>query len=110
MVEFCKKFNEHTKKLTPGMPIPVNLTAFEDRTYEFTTKTPPTSWYLMQASGIDKGTTAPGKTVVGEVSVKQIYEIAKIKQTDEHLSDLSLESLCKSIRSTATSMGLQTVR
>jgi large subunit ribosomal protein L11 len=110
MVEFCKKFNDDTKKLTPGMPIPVNLTAYEDRTYEFTTKTPPTSWLLKQVSGITKGTTHPGKTIVGEVSSKQIYEIAKIKAHDEHLSHIPMEGLCKSIKSTATSMGLKTVR
>jgi large subunit ribosomal protein L11 len=109
MVEFCKKFNEHTKKLTPGMPTPVMLTAFEDRTYDFKTKTPPTTWLLKQVSGVQKGTTAPGKELVGEVSSKQIYEIAKIKVQDEHLSDISLESLCKSIKATATSMGLKTV-
>jgi|TARA_B110000091_G_scaffold72895_1_gene80349 large subunit ribosomal protein L11 len=109
MVEFCKKFNEHTKKLTPGMPTPVMLTAFEDRTYDFKTKTPPTTWLLKQVSGVEKGTTAPGKELVGEVSSKQIYEIAKIKVQDEHLSDISLESLCKSIKATATSMGLKTV-
>ena len=109
MVEFCKKFNDQTKTLTPGMPIPVTLTAFEDRTYEFKTKTPPTMWFLKQVAGVQKGTTYPGKTVVGEVSSKQIYEIAKIKLQDEHMQHIPIESVCKSIKSTATSMGLKTV-
>ena len=66
-------------------------------------------WFLKQVPGIQKGTTHPGKTVVGEVSSKQIYEIAKIKLQDEHMQHIPIESVCKSIKSTATSMGLKTV-
>lgn len=109
MAEFCKKFNDETAKLTPGMPIPTLLTAYEDRTYKFEMKTPPTSWFLKQVAGVDKGSNNPGKEEVGKVSVKQIYEIAKIKKTDDHQFLVPLESLSRSIASTAKSMGLKVV-
>ena len=109
MAEFCKKFNDDTAKLTPGMPIPTLLTAYEDRTYKFEMKTPPTSWFLKQVAGVDKGSNNPGKEEVGKVSVKQIYEIAKIKKTDDHQFLVPMESLSRSIASTAKSMGLKVV-
>ena len=109
MAEFCKKFNDDTAKLTPGMPVPTLLTAYEDRTYSFEMKTPPTSWFLKQVSGVDKGSKTPGKEFVGKVSVKHIYEIAKIKKTDAHQALVPIESLSRSVASTAKSMGLRVV-
>ena len=107
MVEFCGKFNEATAGLKAGIPAPVTLTAFDDRTFSFVVKTPPTAYLLRQAAEVDKGASEPGKDTVGTVSARQIYEIAKVKQTDEHLRDQSLEALSKSIVGTAYSMGLE---
>ena len=109
MAEFCKKFNDETSSLVPDMPLPVTLTAYEDRTYDFVTRTPSASFYLKKAAGLEKGSKTPGKDVVGDVSVRAIYEIAKIKKTDKHLQALSEEALTKSIVSTAKSMGLRVV-
>ena len=89
-------FNEKTSHLKE-VPIPVNLTAFENRTFEFKTKTPPTTWFLKQCAKN------------GRVSVKAIYEIAKIKLTDEHLKHLSEKSMCSQIAGTAASMDLQVI-
>mmetsp|Transcript_16022 Transcript_16022/g.18118 ORF Transcript_16022/g.18118 Transcript_16022/m.18118 type:complete len:147 (-) Transcript_16022:645-1085(-) len=107
MMEFCKTFNARTVEIKDNTPIPVTLTAFEDRSFDFVTKTPPTSWFLKQAAGIEKGASKPGEEIAGTVSIKHIYEIAKIKQTDEHLSHIHLQGLVKSIMSTSKSMGIQ---
>src|SRR6185312_14171335 len=66
-----------TQKLEPGMPIPVIITAYADRSFTFVTKTPPNSYFLMKAAGIEKGSQTPGKGTVGKVSMKQIREIAE---------------------------------
>uniref|UniRef100_A0A7S3LP89 Large ribosomal subunit protein uL11m n=1 Tax=Aplanochytrium stocchinoi TaxID=215587 RepID=A0A7S3LP89_9STRA len=106
MMEFCKSFNARTINLKDNVPTPVNLTAFEDRSFEFKTKTPPTSWLLKQAAGIEKGAAKPGEETVGTVSIKHVYEIAKIKKTDEHLQHIHMKGLVKSIISSAKSMGI----
>ena len=62
IMEFCKAFNAQTQSLEPGMPIPVVITAFADRTFTFTTKTPPASYFLKRAAGLDKGNATPGRT------------------------------------------------
>ena len=112
MVEFCKQFNDRTAKYNKdrNIPIPVNLTAYEDRTYDFMIKTPPTVWFLKQAAGISKCATQPGKETVGEVSIRAIYEIAKIKKQDYYLQLHSLESLASSIIGTAKSIGMEVRR
>uniref|UniRef100_A0A7S2STT6 Large ribosomal subunit protein uL11m n=1 Tax=Rhizochromulina marina TaxID=1034831 RepID=A0A7S2STT6_9STRA len=107
MMEFCKAFNQATEQLAPNTPIPVRLTAMTNRTFTFVTKSPPTSWFLKRCAGIDKGAQRPGHSVVGSVSVQQVYEIAKAKQQDDHLQHLHLKSLCQSIIASATSMGIQ---
>ncbi len=77
IMEFCKQFNARTQKLEPGMPIPVVITAFADRSFTFVTKTPPASFFLKKAAGIEKGTGTPGlDTPIGKVTKKQIREIA----------------------------------
>ena len=109
MVEFCKQFNDRTAKWNKdrNITIPVNLTAYEDRTYNFVTKSPPAVWFLKQASNVSKGATEPGKETVGKVSIRAIYEIAKIKKRDDHLKLHSIEALSASIIGTAKSMGME---
>lgn len=109
MMEFCKSFNERTAIFTPNTPIPVVLTAMADRTFTFSTKTPPTSWFLKRAAGLTAGSPLAGQETVGSVHLRQIYEIAKVKQQDDLVSYIDLEPLCKSIIGTAQSMGIKVV-
>src|SRR6202048_712995 len=74
IMEFCKAFNAATQNLEPGMPIPVVITAFADRSFTFVTKSPPNSYFLKKAAGITKGITTPGKGTVGSVTMAQIRE------------------------------------
>ena len=109
MAEFCKQFNEATKNLDKEIPIPVVLSAFSNRSFTFQCKTPPTSWFLKKCAGIETGAGRPGHDIVGNVHVKQIYEIAKVKLKDEHLSHLQEETMCRMIAASAGSMGIKVV-
>lgn len=109
MAEFCKQFNDKTKEYEKDIPLPVELSAFSNRTFTFVVKTPPTSWFLKRCAGIEDGSKRPGHEIVGQVHVKQIYEIAKAKQADGHLAKIKLESLARSIVGSASSMGLEIV-
>src|SRR3569832_180653 len=83
IMEFCKAFNAQTQKLEPGMPIPVVITAYADRSFTFITKTPPNSYFLKKAAGITKGSTNVGKgAAVGRITTAQLREIAEIKMKD----------------------------
>ena len=107
IMEFCKAFNAQTQKLEPGMPIPVVITAYADRSFTFVTKTPPNSYFLMKAAGIEKGAQTPGKGTVGKVTMKQIREIAQKKMQDLNAKDL--EGACHMVVGSARSMGLEVV-
>lgn len=109
MMEFCKSFNDRTKSIVEGTPIPVRLTAMNDRSFTYETKTPPASWFLKKAAGIDKGAKQPGQQTVAQLSMKHLYEIAKVKLEDEHMKHISVESYCKSLIGTAHSMGIKVV-
>jgi large subunit ribosomal protein L11 len=107
IMEFCKAFNAQTQGLEPGMPIPVVITAYADRTFSFVTKTPPVTYFLKKAAGVQKGTTTPGKGTVGKVTMKQIREIAEKKMQDLNANDVDAAS--SMIIGSARSMGLQVV-
>lgn len=107
-IDFCKDFNARTANFTPGVPIPVLLTVKPDRTFTYEMKSPPTTWLLKQAAGVEKG-AADGKTKVGKISLKHVYEIAKVKKTDPRLGRMELESVCKGVIGTAASMGIEVV-
>ena len=107
IMEFCKAFNARTQGMEPGMPIPVVITAYGDRSFTFETKTPPNSYFLMKAAGIEKGATAPGKGTVGRVTMKQIREIAEKKMPDLNAKDL--EGAARMLAGSARSMGLEVV-
>jgi len=109
MAEFCKQFNEVTKNLEKETPIPVVLSAFSNRSFTFQCKSPPTSWFLKKCAGIETGAGRPGHDIVGNVHVKQIYEIAKVKLKDEHLSGLKEETMCRMIAASASSMGIKVI-
>jgi large subunit ribosomal protein L11 len=108
IMEFCKTFNAQTQGLEPGMPIPVVITAFSDRTFTFITKTPPVSYFLKKASGVAKGSQTPGKGgTVGQISMEQIREIAAKKMQDLNANDV--EAACSMIVGSARAMGLKVV-
>ena len=108
IMEFCKAFNAATQGMEPGMPIPVVITAFADRTFTFTTKTPPASYFLKKAAGLDKGSQTPGKGGrAGQVTTAQLREIAEAKMADLNANDV--EAAVKMVRGSATSMGLEVV-
>lgn len=106
IMEFCKAFNEKTKG-QEGTVIPAVITVYADRTYTFITKTPLTSFLLKQAAQIAKGSGEPNRTKVGEVTRKQINEIARIKMPDLNANDL--EAAIEMIEGTARSMGITIV-
>lgn len=106
IMEFCKAFNAATQSMDPGTPVPVLITAYEDKSFTFVTKTPPASYYLKQFAKIQKGSSATKKeAVIGKVTMAQCEEIAKIKMVDLNANDLA--AAAKIIRGTAESMGLQ---
>jgi large subunit ribosomal protein L11 len=107
IMEFCKAFNASTQNLEPGMPIPVVITAFADRTFTFATKTPPASYLLKRAAGLAKGNSTPGRATSGKVTRAQVREIAEQKMQDLNANDI--EAAIKMISGSATSMGLEVV-
>ena len=108
IMAFCKEFNALTQQLEPGMPIPVVITAFGDRTFTFVTKTPPNTHFLKKAAGITKGTTTPGKgAAVGRVTHTQLREIAEIKMKDMNANDIDAD--VRMLTGSARSMGLTVV-
>lgn len=108
-MDFCKEFNARTAHVEPGVPTPTLITVQPDRTFTFVTKTPPASYFLKKAAGIEKGTGRPGHEVTGTISLKHVYEIAKIKATDEHMKNIPLESIARMIVGSARSLGVQVI-
>ena len=105
IMEFCKAFNAQTQNMEPGMPVPVVITAYADRSFTFITKTPPVSYFLKKAAGIEKGSKEPGKDPVGKVTMAQVREIAQKKMQDLNAADV--EAAAAMIAGSARSMGLQ---
>ncbi|MGE0309308.1 MAG: 50S ribosomal protein L11 [Acidimicrobiia bacterium] len=104
IMEFVKAYNAATESQV-GTVVPVEITVYEDRSFTFVLKTPPTPVLLRQAIGLDKGSTTPGKTTVGKVTEAQIEDVAKIKMPDLNANDL--EAAKQQVRGTARSMGLK---
>ena len=104
---FVREFNERTKKMDEGTVVPVLITVFKDKSFNFVVKTPPASYLLKKAAGIAKGSGAPNKEKVGKVTPKQIEEIARIKLAD--LNAYDVEAAKKIIAGTAKNMGLEIV-
>jgi large subunit ribosomal protein L11 len=105
IMEFCKAFNAFTQTMEQGTPIPVVITAYSDRSFSFVTKTPPASYYLRKAVGLEKGSGEPGRVVAGQVTQAQLREIAEAKMVDLNANDI--EAAMKIIAGSARSMGLE---
>jgi large subunit ribosomal protein L11 len=105
IMEFCKTFNAQTQNLEQGMPLPVVITVYSDRSFTFITKTPPATVLLKKAAGIDKGSGTPNTNKVGKVDRAQIEEIARTKMPDLTAADLDAAVRC--IAGSARSIGLE---
>lgn len=106
IMEFCKAFNAQTQSLEKGMPVPVVITVYGDRSFTFITKTPPAAVLLKKAAGIPKGSGCPNTEKVGKVNREQLEEVAKIKMPDITAADM--DAAVRTIAGTARSMGLDT--
>ncbi len=106
IMEFCKAFNAKTED-SKGIPIPVVITVFEDRSFEFITKTPPASYFIKKAAKLPKGSGAPGREVAGQIRKSQIKEIAEKKMVDLNANDIDAAMLI--IQGSARSMGVEVV-
>ncbi len=107
IMEFCKSFNAATQQMEQGMPVPVVITAYSDRTFSFVTKTPPASYFLRKAAKIQKGSKAPGRDKAGTITRAQVREIAQTKMVDLNANDI--DAAMKIIEGSARSMGLEVV-
>lgn len=105
IMEFCKQFNAATQKLEPGLPTPVVITVYSDRSFTFITKTPPASTLIKKAAGLTSGSSNPNTKKVGTITQAQVEEIAKQKMPD--LNAGSLETACLMIAGSARSMGVE---
>ncbi|MEW6354295.1 MAG: 50S ribosomal protein L11 [Pseudomonadota bacterium] len=106
IMEFCKAFNAQTQSMEQGLPIPVVITVYSDRSFTFITKTPPASVLLKKALGIESGSKTPNSVKVGKVTRAQLEEIAKIKMPDITAADL--DAAVRTIAGSARSMGIDT--
>lgn len=108
IMQFCKDFNAATQGMEPGMPVPVVITAYADRTFNFITKTPPNTYFLKKAAGVTKGAPAVGKgATIGQVTMSQLREIAEQKMTDMNSNDV--DGAVRMLIGSARSMGLAVV-
>lgn len=104
IMEFCKQFNAQTQKVEKGLPIPVIITVYSDRSFTFVMKTPPAAVLIRKAIGIEKGSGTPNTNKVGKITRTQLEEIAKLKTPD--LTAASLEAAVRTIAGSARSMGV----
>ncbi|MEQ9643393.1 MAG: 50S ribosomal protein L11 [Alphaproteobacteria bacterium] len=105
IMEFCKAFNAQTQGMEQGMPIPVQITVFQDKSFAFATKTPPASYFLKKAAKLQKGTATAGRDTVGSVTMAQVREIAEAKMVDLNANDI--DQAAKMIAGSARSMGIE---
>ena len=107
IMEFCKAFNAATQELEKAMPIPTVITVYADRSFSFTTKTPPASFLIKKAAKLKSGSKEPGKVSAGNIKRSQLAEIAEMKMKDLNANDV--EAATKIIEGSARAMGLQVV-
>ncbi len=105
IMEFCKQFNAQTQNVEKGLPIPVVITVYSDRSFTFIMKTPPASVLIRKSIGIEKGSGTPNTAKVGKISRKQLEEIAKTKTPD--LTAADLDAAVRTIAGSARSMGVE---
>src|SRR5215471_8261623 len=107
IMEFCKQFTAKTKDMEPGAPIPVKITVYSDRSFNFEMRTPPASHLIKKVAGLTGGSKEPGRTSAGTITMAQVREVAKQKLKDLNTEDL--EATMKTIAGSARSMGIQVV-
>ena len=105
IMEFCKAFNAQTQQMENGMPIPVTITVFADKSFTFTMKKPPVSFFLKKAAKLKKGANNPSREVAGSVTIDQVREIATEKLEDMNARDV--EAAMESVKGSARSMGIE---
>ena len=106
IMEFCKAFNAQTQNVEPGLPVPVIITVYSDKSFTFVSKTTPATILLKKAAGVKSGSGTPNSEKVGKVNRSQLEEIAKIKEPD--LTAASVDAAVRTIAGTARSMGIET--
>ena len=106
IMEFCKAFNAQTQNVEPGLPVPVIVTIYSDKSFTFVSKTTPASILLKKAAGVKSGSGTPNSEKVGKVNRSQLEEIAKTKESD--LTAASVDAAVRTIAGTARSMGIET--
>lgn len=109
VANFCKEFNKETSHIKPGTLLPTRITVKPDRTYDLEICTPTTSWLLKRAAGIRRGTQFPGE-IAGKISVKHVYEIAKVKSRDKILFGVPLQEICRMIIKQARTIGIEIIK
>lgn len=105
IMEFCKQFNAQTQSMEPGLPLPVIITVYSDRSFTFVIKTPPASYLVLKAANLQKGSSNPKANKVGKVTRKQLEEIATLKMPD--LTAASMDAAVRTIAGSARSMGVE---
>ena len=105
IMEFCKAFNAQTQGMEPGMPIPVVITAFADKSFTFVMKTPPATYMIKKAAGITKGSSKPHTDKVGKITRQQAEEIATVKRAD--LTAADMDAAVRTLAGSARSIGLE---
>lgn len=106
IMEFCKAFNAKTQNTEEGLPVPVIISVYTDKTFSFETKTPPASYLLKKAAGVESGSGTPNTDKIGKVTRAQLEEIARSKEPD--LTAMDLDAAVRTIAGTARSMGIET--
>jgi large subunit ribosomal protein L11 len=104
IMEFCKQFNAQTQKMEKGMPIPVIITVYSDKSFTFITKTPPATVLIKKAIGLESGSGVPNKNKVGKITRKQLEEIAKVKMPDLNCHDI--DAAVRMLAGSARQMGV----
>ena len=107
IMEFCKSFNAKSQDMEKGSPVPVVITYYQDKSFTFEMKTPPVSYFLMKAAGVQKGSQTPGRGNVGKVSRGQVRDIAEKKIKD--LNAVDVDAAMRMVEGSARSMGLEVV-
>ena len=105
IMEFCKTFNARTQKMEPGVPCPTIITYYQDKSFTIDIKTPPASYFLKKAAGLDGGSQTPGRETVGHVTADQVREIAEAKMKDLNTDDV--DAAMKVILGSARSIGIE---
>lgn len=107
IMEFCKAFNAATQKMEPGIPVPVIITAYEDKSFTFITKLPPVAYYIKKAANVSSASKEPGKSFVGQITLAQVKEIAQTKLPDMNCA--TVEAAMNMVKGQAVSMGIKVV-